>query len=368
MLDISNIVKLNLYVGTAVATENAFGTGLILGGSAVIPTSERYRKYGSIQAVANDFPSQEGVLPEEYKAAAAYFAQEPTPDSLLIGVIGSGETPVEALNAVAAKTGSFWGVYVCDYGENTAANVKAVADAVAAIGKGMLFYAGTEYDTFVSENGVLDTLSKGKNMHAFAMLGTAKVDAAAVMGRTIGLGSNSSAAFALCYKTITGVEPVNLTETQIEKIEGMNGNVYVTRGYYYTMLEHAATTHGLRVDEVYYLDYLSSDLQNAVIGMLVNSSSKIAQSDEGTAIIRSSLLTVLDKYKANGFLGAGIWRGQPIGNVRKGDTIDGYTLYVDSYANQTQADREAHKAMPFTIGVTLAGSVESVVLNVYAQR
>ena len=43
-------------------------------------------------------------------------------------------------------------------------------------------------------------------------------------------------------------------------------------------------------------------------------------------------------------------------------------LYADSYDNQTAADREAHKAMPITCCLCLAGSVESVALNVYVQR
>jgi hypothetical protein len=40
---------------------------------------------------------------------------------------------------------------------------------------------------------------------------------------------------------------------------------------------------------------------------------------------------------------------------------------VDTFDNQTTADRAAHKAMPITVLLCLSGSVESVVINLDVQ-
>ena len=43
---------------------------------------------------------------------------------------------------------------------------------------------------------------------------------------------------------------------------------------------------------------------------------------------------------------------------------NGYLLWADSYDLQSDADRRAHKAMPVHIALCLAGSVESLVINI----
>ena len=53
------------------------------------------------------------------------------------------------------------------------------------------------------------------------------------------------------------------------------------------------------------------------------------------------------------------------GPLRAGDTVEnGYALWADSYDNQSDADRAAHKAVPIQVGLVLAGSIESIVITV----
>ena len=62
------------------------------------------------------------------------------------------------------------------------------------------------------------------------------------------------------------------------------------------------------------------------------------------------------------------WRGPAAGNIQPGDVLEnGFALWADSYDNQPDADRQAHKAMPIQAALTLAGSLESVVINVNVQ-
>lgn len=63
-------------------------------------------------------------------------------------------------------------------------------------------------------------------------------DAAAVMDCAMGLQlANGAASFALCYKTLQGVELSDLTQSQIDAIQAKNGNVFVTRNYSFHLLE-----------------------------------------------------------------------------------------------------------------------------------
>ena len=43
---------------------------------------------------------------------------------------------------------------------------------------------------------------------------------------------------------------------------------------------------------------------------------------------------------------------------------NGFALWADSYDDQSEADRAAHKAVPIQCALTLAGSLESVVITV----
>ena len=42
----------------------------------------------------------------------------------------------------------------------------------------------------------------------------------------------------------------------------------------------------------------------------------------------------------------------------------GFALWADSYDDQSEADRAAHRAVPIQAALTLAGSLESVVITV----
>ena len=42
----------------------------------------------------------------------------------------------------------------------------------------------------------------------------------------------------------------------------------------------------------------------------------------------------------------------------------GFALWADSYDDQSDADRAAHKAVPIQVGLVLAGSIESIVITV----
>ena len=73
-------------------------------------------------------------------------------------------------------------------------------------------------------------------------------------------------------------------------------------------------------------------------------------------------------YTDLGVLASARWRGADTSPVKNGDVIEnGFTLWADSYDDQSDADRAAHMAVPIQVALTLAGSIESIVITVNVQ-
>jgi len=191
-------------------------------------------------------------------------------------------------------------------------------------------------------------------------------DAAALMGTAMGLElSHQASAFALCYKTINGIQPSALTETEATAIKGLNGNVYLTRGYTHLLLEKGTVSSGARYDEMLYLDKIADDLQNAAVTLLAENPDRMPQTDDSTAQFINRFTAILSGYTGRGVLASGLWRGADTGPLHAGDTVEnGFALWADSYDDQPDADRAAHKAVPVQVGLVLAGSIESIVITV----
>ena len=231
----------------------------------------------------------------------------------------------------------------------------------------MLFLAliGTATEV-VATDSLLDKLHAAESRRVIATYAAAVSDAAAVMGCAMGQQSaHASSAFSLCYKSVGGMLPSSLTQAQVDAIEALGGNVYVTRGYTHTLLEKGSTPSGYRFDEVLYLDMIAEDLQNAAVSLLADNPDKLPQTDDASAQFMNAFSSVLIGYTNRGILATAKWRGTALGRISSGDYVEnGFALWADSYDDQSEADRAAHKAVPIQCALTLAGSLESVVITV----
>lgn len=95
--------------------------------------------------------------------------------------------------------------------------------------------------------------------------------------------------FAL--KTLTGITPDKLTDTQKEAALGKNCNVYVERGGVGITLEGQVAS-GEFIDIIRDVDWLQSRIQEEIFFQLVNQN-KIPYTDAGVALIESVLRAVL---------------------------------------------------------------------------
>ena len=210
----------------------------------------------------------------------------------------------------------------------------------------------------VASGSLLQTLAGRASKRAVPFFCAAVSDAAALMGTAMGLElSHPASAFALCYKTINGIQPSALTETEADAIKALNGNVYLTRGYTHLLLEKGTVSSGARYDEMLYLDKIAD--------LLAENPDRLPQTDDSTAQFINRFTSILSGYTGRGVLASGIWRGADTGPLSAGDTVEnGFALWADSYDDQPDADRAAHKAVPIQVGLVLAGSIESIVITV----
>ena len=126
--------------------------------------------------------------------------------------------------------------------------------------------------------------------------------------------------------------------------------------------------NGQRYDEVLYIDKIADDLQNAAVTLLAENPDRLPQTDDSTAQFINRFSAVLMGYTDRGILASAAWRGADLGPVRNGEIIEnGFLLWADSYDDQSDADRAAHKAVPIQCALTLAGSIESIVITVNVQ-
>ena len=367
MLSINTIARVIVNTVRASSSPAAFDTGLLLVKDANYTAERRLLAYGSAEAAAS-WLSALGFAEnsEPCRAAAAYFAASPAPGRLLISCFPSSESEAVALNAVLNMASDFYGVFVPE--ALTKAKALALAEAVEGISKPLILFlpvTGTPSEA-VASSGVLKAVSDASYKRTVPFYCSEIADTAALMGTAMGLEmSHKNSAFALCYKEIAGVVPSDLTQAQVDAIKALNGNVYITRGASHKLLENGTVASGLRYDEVLYLDRIADDLQNAAVTLLAENPDKLPQTDDSTAQFINRFTSVLSGYTGRGILATSAWRGPAVGPLQTGDTVEnGFALWADSYDDQTDADRAAHKATPVQCALALARSVESIVISV----
>ena len=370
MLSISTIARVVVNASRTVSVPTSFDTGLMLLKDPDYAAAKRLRTYSSAaEAAAGLIADGFASTTEAYKAAVKYFSQSPAPGRLLVSCYPSSETPADALAALLDLTSDFYGV--CLGATETEENILTLEAVISAQEKPCVLFlplTGTPEEAVVS-GGLLDILYAHSSRRCVCTYAAALSDAAAVMGCAMGLQLASAASsFALCYKTLQGVTPSDLTQTQIDAIQALGGNVFVTRNYTFHLLEKGSTPSGLRYDEVLYMDMIAADLQAAAVSLLAQNTGKLPQTDDSTAMFINLFSGILAGYTARNVLASAAWKGPAAGSIQNGDIIEnGFALWADSYDTQSEADRAAHKAMPIQVALTLAGSLESVVINVNVQ-
>ena len=385
MLNMNPVVQVNVSVGASSRVATVFDVGAILTpepGTGTAFGTLRFAYYGNMDEVLNgetDVKPAFAATTETYKAAEKYFGVSPAPSSLMIcyfdGGVSSEETPVTAIADAINKGAEFYGVYYIPKVGETDANIKTyiagIASALDAIARGVVFYGAVGTAASLATAGsLMQSMYASSMKRTIGMACTAYTnDAAGLMGVAMGYSSTAKERpFALCYKGIASATANDYSQTDVNTIKGVNGNVFVARTKTGAKIENGATASGLRYDEVLYIDMIANEIQENLYDMIANNATKLPQTDATTSLFIGEIYQILERYYNVGVLAPAAWRGNPVGNIATGDVLEhGYVAFAEPFDSQSDADRRAHKAMPITVLICLSGSVESIVINLDVQ-
>jgi hypothetical protein len=147
------------------------------------------------------------------------------------------------------------------------------------------------------------------------------------------------------FKTLAGIAPDNLTETQKTNLKGKNAN------YYETIAGNNITSDGKvgsgeYIDIVRGIDWLQKRMEERIFATLINAS-KIPYTDPGVAILEGDVRAQLSE-------------GEQVGLIAPDPA---FTVIAGKVLNQQVSDRTARKYKGLSFSARLAGAIHEIDIN-----
>ena len=192
--------------------------------------------------------------------------------------------------------------------------------------------------------------------------------AAAILGLAMGLNTGAAgSAFTLNLKSLVGVPPEPLTQTQYNTLVTQNCNTCATFGAFIGYFVSGVCPSGEFFDQILYRAMLVNQIQTNLMNLLI-SVPKVPQTDAGEHQLISQVDAACANMAAIGYIGSGVWTGEPVLNLATGEALpSGYLNQAPPYAQQSAGARAKRQAMPIYSCIIEAGAVHSVQVNVYTQ-
>jgi hypothetical protein len=310
-----------------------FGKPLILGASLA---GQAYKTYSDLLAVKVDFGSDT----EEYKAAAALFGQgDDSPAEIAIIARQTGATPETLEDVLATIFTKDW--YFLISTSTLLDDITTIAEAVEQDGSRQYFFRTSSLAdlTLIYAEGY--TRATG-----FYHTDVSKYPEAAWIGKA---GSADVGSVTWKFKTLAGISPLDIDQTELSAIRGLNANTYVTKASD-NVTSEGKTMSGEYIDVLHAEDYVTFSIEFGV-QKLFNGSDKIRYDDTGIAQVESVVRTVLQRAFLQGIIAA---------------DADGLPLYGTSFKPRAEvdaADRAARKYNDGTFWFELAGAIHETTIR-----
>lgn len=199
----------------------------------------------------------------------------------------------------------------------------------------------------------------------------ARLFAAAYMSRLLAVnydGSNTTLTMNL--KDLSGIEAdTNISETILEQCASVGADCFPSvEGLAKVVSNEQGGTYA---DQVANQIWLVTTIQREVFNLLATTRTKIPQTETGANMIMSVIKDVCVQAVTNGYIAAGSWNSSDtFGNqedfLRNIEEF-GYYIYHQPVSEQSQANREARKAVPFMVACKEAGAVHSANIEIYLE-
>ena len=333
-MNITQIVDVNILLGSQTVNVPGFGVGLIL--SPILSFGDRARVYDSFTAVEADLTNVgDAAL---LAAAGLYFSQAQSPTSLVLGAIQGMETPVQALAAVQAVNDNWYALACVD---QTPAHVEALAAVIEPQAK---IFITSSSDATIGSAGTTDIayIMKALGYKRTSVLYSASAASfpeCAWLGAVLPLGVGNS---IWKFKQLVGIASDNLSDTFIGFATGKNANVYVpTSGVDITI--NGNMVGGQKMDITRGVDALQANIEADTLQLLVDQP-KVPYTNKGINQIENVLRGVLQEFVDNGFLA-------------------NYSVSAPDVNAISQSDKRARVLNGLAFSAELAGAIEKITIN-----
>ena len=368
-LTLDDIISVSVTLSPSVAYRRTLNSALFLTNSTKISKEDRIIEVNNLSDLTEAGFEVESC---EYRTLQLYFAQSPSPVKAFVGVVGSGESIVDAVTACRDANYEWYILVPVETLANTLTteNIIALASYAQSASPETMFALNLT-DESTSKATVIDQLYSGnyqKTMVQYDEVNKGKTAIAGIIGYALGSNKQVSKSFTLAYKTVKGLISNSFTATKLKELLDKNVNTYINQGYYYDLFRQGTMMNGDYFDEVYYIDMMVNDLKSALMNTLINNP-KIPQITNGLNILTATISEVLDTYVNIEFLQAGTWLGGTVLSLEYGDTLSaGYLIQFDSIENQNGTDRVNRVAPNCYICCKLAGAIEYIALGINVSR
>lgn len=335
-MSLADIVNINITRASRAVSRAGFGTALFLSEDAVF--AEATKTYSNYKAVLED----DDAGADTKAMALAYFGQDLKPKSLVVGKILQTESvnDLELSIMTAQESNDSWYKLIIAS--------KAEDDVLAAAA-----YIETQRKIFcvsLEEAGILastttDTASQLKALgyvrtYVFFSEESEKFPEAAIEGL---LCPKDPGSYTYKFKTIRGITPSKLTDTQITNLRAKNVNFFQTVGGVNMFEEGTVIGEKEFIDTIIFIDWLHARMSERIFATLV-SLDKVPFTDNGIGVIENDV------------------RAQLTEGVRVGGLASdpAYVVEVPKASAVDPQDKLARKLGSVTFQATLAGAIHSV--------
>lgn len=289
------------------------------------------------------------------------------------------ETLVEAISKIENLNSSFFGCYIaCDLQADD--DLEDAHDYLLASEVRHVLAATVRADYMIFDRDTTNVIYRiaQKNSGIFSATISKNTNKHIGLGYLVLAGSTNwsgvGTAKNMKFKMIEGVSLDDGISPQIQKAAdeiGLNYYAgYANDAMVFLAQGRQVALELIHTDSVVGRMALANQIESNVATTLAGARTKIAQTDEDQVILELAAQEACTQFRVNGFLGDGLrWNSKGFGTLKKGDIMPiGFYIFSMPYHTQSQADREAGKAMPIQIAAKESGAVGDVDINLYVER
>lgn len=283
------------------------------------------------------------------------------------------ESPVECAAALANASALWYGLMFQASVQPTDDQNIDVCDFINALELKRIFgvtITNTNVLSSLVSNDLASRMKDGGYKQCFNQYSANEYAIASFFGRAFSVNFNANrSTITLMYKQEPSVVAEDLTENQASVLKDKRCNVFVEYVNDTAIIQYGVMSGSAYFDEIHGLDWLQDAIQNSCYNVLYQSKTKVPQTDAGVNQLTNAVSGACLEGVNNGLIAPGVWNADGFGQLQTGQFLkDGFYIYAQPVALQSQSEREQRICPPIQVAVKLAGAIQELDVIVDVNR